>query len=189
MVVVDVNEEAAKDAAEKCKPLATHENFTALALKVDVTDTPSVDKAVETAVQTFGRIDFAVNGAGVSGFLTPLIPDGADSTHREKIDSKDEAISEQSEDNFAHVMKVNTHGLWAALRAETRAMLAQEPRHITNRGGKRDIGRGVIVNIASAHSYVVLPGKTAYVASKYAVLGITKNAGRCLQRCPRSMPA
>ena len=41
----------------------------------------------------------------------------------------------------------------------------------------RDIGRGGIVNVASAKSYAGLPGKTAYVASKHAVMGITKNVG------------
>lgn len=56
----------------------------------------------------------------------------------------------------------------------------------------RDIGRGAIVNIASANSFAGLPGKMSYTVSKHAVMGLTKMAGldhategiRCNAVCP-----
>ena len=33
------------------------------------------------------------------------------------------------------------------------------------------------MNLGSANSYAALPGKVAYVASKHAMMGITKTAG------------
>lgn len=40
--------------------------------------------------------------------------------------------------------------------------------------GMRDRGRGRIINIASAHGLVASPFKSAYVAAKHGVLGLTK---------------
>ena len=74
-------------------------------------------------------------------------------------------------------MNVNVKGVLICVRAMSKAMAAQEPRTVKGRNGTRDIGRGSIVNVASANSYAGLPGKTAYVTSKHAVSGITKNAG------------
>jgi len=73
-------------------------------------------------------------------------------------------------------MDVNAKGLMYCVKAEINAMLAQEPRTVISRSGTRDIGRGAIVNVASANGYAGIPGKMSYVASKHAVMGITKMA-------------
>ena len=57
-------------------------------------------------------------------------------------------------------------------------MRKQKPRKFKSRNGERDIGRGAIVNIASANSFAGLPGKMAYTVSKHAVMGLTKMAGK-----------
>ena len=57
-----------------------------------------------------------------------------------------------------------------------KAMSAQSPRGIETRSGVRSLGRGSIVNIASCKSYMVTPDNPAYIASKHAVLGLTKAA-------------
>ena len=74
-------------------------------------------------------------------------------------------------------MNINSTGLMLCVRAELEAMRIQDPKSYTSRSGTRDIGRGVIINIASANSFAGLPGKMAYTVSKHAVLGITKMAG------------
>ena len=74
-------------------------------------------------------------------------------------------------------MNVNVKGVLVCVRAMSKAMLAQEPRTIKSRNGVRDIGRGLIINVAPANSYAPLPGKTAYIILKHAVMGITKSAG------------
>lgn len=64
------------------------------------------------------------------------------------------------------------------VRAVTKAMIEQEPKLYKGRTGKeRTLGRGCIINLGSALSYAAGPGMMAYVASKNALLGITKVAG------------
>jgi NAD(P)-dependent dehydrogenase (short-subunit alcohol dehydrogenase family) len=63
-------------------------------------------------------------------------------------------------------------------RAVTKAMMDQEPLTTKGRhGDERSLGRGCIVHLASSASYIAGPGMMAYVASKHAVMGITKVAG------------
>ena len=66
---------------------------------------------------------------------------------------------------------MNERGLFFALRAQLRVMVAQ-PRRTAERGAPR----GAIVNISSATGLIGLPGVSAYVASKHAVIGQTKAA-------------
>lgn len=78
-------------------------------------------------------------------------------------------------------MNVNAKGVLTCTRAVSKAMLAQDSRHAKTRSGTRDVGRGSIVNLGSANSYAAIPGKVAYVASKHAMMGITKTAGELPQ--------
>jgi NAD(P)-dependent dehydrogenase (short-subunit alcohol dehydrogenase family) len=80
-------------------------------------------------------------------------------------------------DNFDRIMSINTRGNLLCVRAQTAAMRKQTPKTWTSRNGTRDIGRGVIINIASANSFAGLPGKGSYTISKHASMGITKMAG------------
>lgn len=80
-------------------------------------------------------------------------------------------------DEYDNVMNINAKGVMTCTRAVTKLMLDQQPRSVTTRNGTRDIGRGSMVNLGSANSYAALPGKVAYVASKHAMMGVTKTAG------------
>jgi NAD(P)-dependent dehydrogenase (short-subunit alcohol dehydrogenase family) len=68
-------------------------------------------------------------------------------------------IHETAEEDWDRVIDVNLKGIWLCMRAQVRHMLA--------RGG-------VIVNTASAAGLVGSPGTSAYVASKFGVIGLTK---------------
>ena len=82
------------------------------------------------------------------------------------------------------LLDVNAKGTMLCVRAASQAMSKQEPLKIEGRYGSRDIGRGSIVNVGSALSYVAVPGALTYTASKHAVLGITKTAGKPPQLNP-----
>ena len=84
-------------------------------------------------------------------------------------------------------MNVNAKGVMICTRAVSKVMLTQEPRTMKSRNGTRDIGRGSIINVGSANSYVALPGKVAYVSSKHAMMGITKTAGESSGQINNSM--
>jgi NAD(P)-dependent dehydrogenase (short-subunit alcohol dehydrogenase family) len=74
-------------------------------------------------------------------------------------------------------MNINARGDYLCMRAQAAAMQKQAPKTWRSRNGTRDIGRGVIVNLASANSFAGLPGKGAYTISKHAAMGITKMVG------------
>ena len=65
ILFADIDVEAAKEAAEASKKLATYAGYSALPIKVDVSDIDSVQSMVEVGKREFGRIDYCVNSAGV----------------------------------------------------------------------------------------------------------------------------
>jgi 2-dehydro-3-deoxy-L-rhamnonate dehydrogenase (NAD+) len=65
-------------------------------------------------------------------------------------------------EDWRRVMSVNADGVYFSMRAQLRHMLAH--------------GEGSIVNMASMFSVVARDSMVAYVASKHAVLGITRAA-------------
>lgn len=67
------------------------------------------------------------------------------------------------EDMFDKVMDINVKGVWYCMKAQLPYMLKQKS--------------GKIVNIASAAGVLAQPQTIAYVASKHAVIGMTKTAG------------
>jgi NAD(P)-dependent dehydrogenase (short-subunit alcohol dehydrogenase family) len=71
-------------------------------------------------------------------------------------------LPEQSEDTFDLVMNVNVKGVWYSMKFEIEHMLAH--------------GGGAIVNNSSIAGLIGFPGHAPYVASKHAVLGLTKTA-------------
>jgi NAD(P)-dependent dehydrogenase (short-subunit alcohol dehydrogenase family) len=69
---------------------------------------------------------------------------------------------EQRETTFDQVMDINVKGVWLSMRYEIPAMLKT--------------GGGAIVNTSSALGVVAFAGVEIYVASKHAVIGLTKSA-------------
>jgi NAD(P)-dependent dehydrogenase (short-subunit alcohol dehydrogenase family) len=123
----------------------------------DLTAEEVVHAAVSKTVARFGRLDYAVNIAGVQGKLL---------------------ATDMSElEDYRHVQQVNVESLWLCERAELRAMLSQEVINgCTLIAAEFDYRcRGSIVNLCSTlgllGSSIALP----YVASKHAVAGITKS--------------
>lgn len=110
---------------------------------LDVADETAVDTSFQEIVDTFGRIDIAVNNAGIS------VPPAS--------------VALQSTSDWRKVMAVNLDGVFFCMRAQLRAMLA--------------VGGGVITNVGSILSVVAAPsGSCAYVASKHAVVGLSRSA-------------
>ena len=65
IVFVDINEQKAKEAAEKSKEFAVRKDYRATAFGVDITDPLSVQRLVDAVVTDCGRIDYSINAAGV----------------------------------------------------------------------------------------------------------------------------
>jgi NAD(P)-dependent dehydrogenase (short-subunit alcohol dehydrogenase family) len=63
----DIDAAAIIKWAGKSQELAVHPHYQCLALHVDISEEASVWSMVENVKKKFGRIDYAVNSAGVSG--------------------------------------------------------------------------------------------------------------------------
>lgn len=81
-------------------------------------------------------------------------------------------------DEFDQLYDINLRGTINCLQAVTRAMQIQSSRTLPSRNGLKDIGRGVIINLGSVHSYIAVRNIANYTVSKHAVLGLTKSAGK-----------
>ncbi|TGO68480.1 hypothetical protein BOTNAR_0024g00310 [Botryotinia narcissicola] len=64
IILADINEGNAQKAAETARKYASHPDFRTLIIGVDIADAESVQKMIDVTVKEFGRIDYAVNGAG-----------------------------------------------------------------------------------------------------------------------------
>jgi NAD(P)-dependent dehydrogenase (short-subunit alcohol dehydrogenase family) len=71
-------------------------------------------------------------------------------------------LVEQTEANYDAVMGINVRGVWLSMKYEIPRMLKQ--------------GGGAIVNSSSVAGVIGFPGIGIYVASKHAVIGLTKTA-------------
>ncbi|NUP10246.1 MAG: SDR family oxidoreductase [Polyangiaceae bacterium] len=129
--------EAGKNACER----VAREGAVAHWVSTDVADESSMAAAVSEGVERFGRLDFAVNSAGIGGDMAPL-------------EGTDQSV-------WDRVLAVNARGVWLAMRYEIPAMLAT--------------GGGAIVNIGSIYGAAGKPAHHAYVASKHAVVGLTRS--------------
>ncbi|MDJ0594687.1 MAG: SDR family oxidoreductase [Pleurocapsa sp. MO_226.B13] len=69
---------------------------------------------------------------------------------------------DQTEDTFDLLMNVNVKGVWYSMKCEIEHMLEN--------------GGGTIVNTSSIAGLIGFPGHGPYVASKHAVMGLTKTA-------------
>ena len=114
----------------------------AIFVKTDVAIENDVRSLVEKTVDTYGRLDYAVNNAGIGEKMTPLV--------------------EQTSEKFDQIMNTNVRGVWLSMKYEI-------PEMIKN-------GGGAIVNTSSGAGLVGFPQIPVYVASKHAVLGLTKSA-------------
>ncbi|TXT10780.1 hypothetical protein VHUM_02285 [Vanrija humicola] len=119
-------------------------------IAADVSKEDDVKGAVAAAVQTFGRIDYAVNSAGV-GALGAFL----------------ETPTEEVREQTAQMLKQDPLAGWVRRRGRTDASDSADPKRQQ---------RGSIVNLSSVLGTVAVPGVPAYVASKHAVVGLAKAA-------------
>jgi len=94
LALSDLQADAATETAHQCRALGAE----AFAMPCDVTQAESIQAFVDEAVARFGRIDGALNNAGVGGDLRPL-----------------EDLSEKAWDL---VINVNLKGVWLCMKAE-----------------------------------------------------------------------
>jgi len=123
----------------------------------DVTSETDIKAALELCKEKFGRLDAAVNCAGIATARLTYNPNKK---------------TAHSYEDFIKVLTVNTGGSFNVLRLSAGLMSENEPNS--------DGCRGVIINTASVAAYEGQRGQIAYSASKGGVVGMTLPAARDL---------
>ncbi|KAL1140941.1 hypothetical protein AAG570_000869 [Ranatra chinensis] len=129
----------------------------AVFVPADVTSEQDVAAALEITKSKFGRLDCAINCAGIG------------TAHKTYNFKKDQP---HTLDDFVKVLTVNTVGTFNVIRLACGLIGQNEPN--------ADGSRGVIVNTASIAAYDGQVGQAAYSASKGAIVGMTLPIARDL---------
>jgi len=149
VALLDFNIEKAEQVAGKLKGLA---------VRCDVSDADSGQKAIEQVVEKYQAIHVLVNCAGIAPAARMLGRDGP-----------------MPLDDFNKVIQVNLIGTFNMMRLAAAQMLQQEP---LNEDGER----GVMINTASVAAYEGQIGQSAYSASKGGIVSLTLPIARELAK-------
>lgn len=120
----------------------------AMALRLDVADVAAIAPAFDEIEAGLGPISILINNAGVGGEGLAL---------------------DLTVEDWDRTFDVNVRGVFFAAQAAARLMFAN---------GTAEQGKARIVNIASIASHTVLPGLSAYNATKASVAMLTKSLAR-----------
>ncbi|GGP24841.1 SDR family NAD(P)-dependent oxidoreductase [Silvimonas amylolytica] len=151
IVVSGRRPEAGQALAAELRALGAQAEF----IKADVTQEAEVRALVEGTVARFGRLDVAVNNAGVEGQNGP--------------------VTEQTEQNYRDTFETNVLGALLSIKHEMRVMQLQGAGAIVNLSSiAGQVGMaGASVYVASKHA---VEGLTRSAALEGAPVGVRVNA-------------
>lgn len=127
----------------------------ATAIKTDVSKSNDVKQMVAHAIAVFGRLDYAVNNAGIEGQLS--------------------GITDLSEEDWDKVMDINVKGIFLSMKYEARAMLNQATGGAIVNIGSVNSFLGFPTGSAYVSSKHALVGLTTSVSAELAPQGIRVN--------------
>ncbi|HOU51802.1 MAG TPA: 3-hydroxyacyl-CoA dehydrogenase [Smithella sp.] len=140
-VIVDVD-------VEKGEKLAAKIGANAIFVKTDITREEDVRQAIRKAIDTFGKINVAMNCAGV--------------VNPGKLIGRKGPLTLEA---FNKVLQINLVGTLNVIRLAVEQMMNNPP--------EEEGERGVIINSASIAAFEGQVGQVAYSASKAGIVGMT----------------
>lgn len=152
VVIFGIDEENGKKVAEECSQLTEGAMF----IKGSVTNNDEIKNAMNIINEKYGKLDFAVNNAGVTGGL--------------------KSFTETTSDHYDLIMDVNVKGVFLCMQNELQMMLKNNFGKIVNVSSEAGTSAGfdgLSIYIGSKHA---VNGITKAAAIENATKGININA-------------